>query len=790
MLKNRLALLLLALSCPLSAAELLSLPAFPAVLPMNDDVLLTSVSSDGRYVIFTTKASNLVEGDDNEKSDVYLIDRQDGDITLVSATPSGIGSDDSFGPVSISDDGRYAVFWSLAHNLVPGDVPGSYDLFRKDLQSGQIQRLENLNPGSKFYDLSSTANGQQSWFVDVASHWIAGAPEETWLMRIDWASLTITRQPTDLAVTTSYEPSASRDGSCVLYFTPSDSWFTRPRVRNLQTGQEQFLDVPVSGPAICSDGSSYAFTLTPDCRYASFISASSNLLGTPLPPYELYRRDLQDGTLIRVSTREPEHPDISVSMPQMSADGTKFVYSRVRSEIPGYGSVYLEYADLSKSAITEMASWSDFAFPVFLSNDGEVILNSSQATPDTLGGLLNLFATQAPNGATTRLAVPSNAAPIMATNGASENLYAARAASADGSVFAFSSTATNIDPADAGGDTVRDLFIKIPTEPIARKLLGLANAQLDGDSYLLDISSDGNLILFSSCASNLVVGDSNNQCDLFLLDRDVNQVERINVSTQNHEADSEPAVGNRAQVSDDGRFVVFESFATNLALPALAAPARRPHLRDRQTGQTRLLINASHGMSGEPILQAMAPAGSLVAVYADWWSSLPGCNLAGLDLATNTLECLPRDEFGAPQNDVGALSMSYDGRWIAYQRFGADPQVFIRDRHRGRTIRYAASQFENSYRIRLTGNGRFLSITSFSSFPGRTASFDLVLEDFNGPWQAVGQQPIPGFDGTYLYTSTWSAMSPLDLNGGIMDVYRVRSSGDGVFGGDWQGGFE
>lgn len=789
MLKNRFAPLLLALSCPLSAAELLSLPAFPAVLPMNDDVARTAASTDGRYVIFTTKASNLIEGDDNEKCDVYLIDRQDGTVTLVSATPSGIGADDSYGPVTISDDGRYAVFFSFAHNLVPGYVPGSYDLFRKDLQSGQIQRLENLNPGSIFYDLSSTANGQQSWFVDVASNWIAGAPEETWLMMVDWASLSITRQQTEFAVAPFSEHSASRDGSCVLYFTPSDSWFARPRVRNLQTGQEQFLDTPVSGSAT-PDGSSYAFTLTPDCRYASFISGSSNLLGTPLPPYELYRRDLQVGTLIRVSTREPEHPDISVSMPQMSADGTKFVYSRVRNGIPGYASPYLEYADLEKSVVTEMESWSDFAFPVFLSNEGVVILNSSQATPDTLGGLLSLFATQAPNGVTTLLTVPSNAAPIMATNGASDNMYAARAASADGSVFAFNSTATNIDPADLGGDTIRDLFIKIPTEPAARKILGLANAQLDGDSYLLDISSDGNLILFSSCARNLVVGDSNNQCDLFLLDRDVNQVERINVSTEDEQSDSEPVSGNRAHVSDDGRYVVFESFATNLVSPPLVAPARRLHLRDRQTGQTRLLINASHGMSGEPILQAMAPAASLVAVYADWWSSLPGCNLAGLDLATNTLECLPRDEFGAPQNDVGALSMSYDGRWIAYQRFGADPQVFIRDRHRGRTIRYAASQFENSYRIRLTGNGRFLSITSFSGFPGRTASFDLVLENFNGPWQAVGQQPIPGFDGTYLYTSTWSAMSPLDLNGGIMDVYRVRSSGDGVFGGDWQGGFE
>jgi Tol biopolymer transport system component len=108
-----------------------------------------ALSADGRFVAFGCRSANLVAGGDtNNASDVFRWDRTTGVSTLVSAsTGGGIGNGVS-GDASISADGRWVVFSSDASNLVAGDTNGVFDVFRRDMSSGTTTRVSLGSPGN------------------------------------------------------------------------------------------------------------------------------------------------------------------------------------------------------------------------------------------------------------------------------------------------------------------------------------------------------------------------------------------------------------------------------------------------------------------------------------------------------------------------------------------------------------------------------------------------------------------------------------------------------------------
>src|SRR4030067_56768 len=95
----------------------------------NNSSYRPSVSSDGRYVAFESLAGNLVTGDTNGYSDIFVHDRQTGVTQRVSLTSGGAqGNNHSYRP-SVSSDGRYVTFYTMASNFVSGDTNGASDVF-------------------------------------------------------------------------------------------------------------------------------------------------------------------------------------------------------------------------------------------------------------------------------------------------------------------------------------------------------------------------------------------------------------------------------------------------------------------------------------------------------------------------------------------------------------------------------------------------------------------------------------------------------------------------------------
>jgi hypothetical protein len=111
-----------------------------------------SISGDGRYVAFHSGATNLVPGDSNVRSDVFVHDRLTGETTRVSVASDGTEGNDFSLFSSISGDGRYVAFQSLASNLVPGDANGWWDVFVHDRVTGETTRVSVASDGAEGND--------------------------------------------------------------------------------------------------------------------------------------------------------------------------------------------------------------------------------------------------------------------------------------------------------------------------------------------------------------------------------------------------------------------------------------------------------------------------------------------------------------------------------------------------------------------------------------------------------------------------------------------------------------
>ncbi len=163
--------------------ELISVrdPSLASLSPNGPSQLSTfCVSADGRYVVFASEARNLVANDTNDCRDVFVRDQVNGTNILVSAGTNGLSGDSlSFGP-AMSADGRYVAFTSHADNLVAGDTNRASDVFVRNLQTG-VTTLASVNssgtgPGNKeSYSPEISSGGRYVLFRSKAGNLAAGS---------------------------------------------------------------------------------------------------------------------------------------------------------------------------------------------------------------------------------------------------------------------------------------------------------------------------------------------------------------------------------------------------------------------------------------------------------------------------------------------------------------------------------------------------------------------------------------------------------------------------------------
>ncbi len=156
---------------------------------------IPSISADGRYVAFYAFDHDLIPDDTNNARDVFVYDRLTGGVERVSVASDGSeGNADSSDDVSgLSADGRYVVFTSIATNLVPHDTNNDYDVFIRDRESGQTVRVSLDAEGRQIDGAAAPAISGDGRFVVFGSRTALLAPgNENGQIRLfltDWQQL-------------------------------------------------------------------------------------------------------------------------------------------------------------------------------------------------------------------------------------------------------------------------------------------------------------------------------------------------------------------------------------------------------------------------------------------------------------------------------------------------------------------------------------------------------------------------------------------------------------------------
>jgi Tol biopolymer transport system component len=224
----------------------------------DDESEFADISSDGRFILFVSAAANLVANDTNNAADLFLRDRKTGSLRRVSLGQHGQGNAGSAAG-GISDDGRYVVFTSLADDLVPGDTNGQADVFLRDLSAGVTRR------------------------VSIGQGGVQGNGES-------WA------------------PQITRDGRLVSFVSAADNLVRGDRnsagdifIRDLAAQTNERVNVASDGAEADPFSLSFAQSMSEDGRFVAFQSYAGNLVpGDTNGQADVFLRDRRDGTTRRI----------------------------------------------------------------------------------------------------------------------------------------------------------------------------------------------------------------------------------------------------------------------------------------------------------------------------------------------------------------------------------------------------------------------------------------------------------------------------------------------------------
>jgi Tol biopolymer transport system component len=259
-------------------------------------------SPDGRYVAFESDASNLVRGDTNGQQDIFVRDRRSGTTRRVSLGPNGVQANGPSFDAKITADGRYVTFTSVATNLVPGDTNNDRDVFVRDLKAGRTWLASSTSDGRPANRTSESGvtspDGRFVYFASNADNLEEGAPFTTSVYRKDLRTGAVRRVSTSETgglLLFGRLPSLSGDGNLLAYSgAPTLGGFDQAYVKDLRTDKVVVASIGVDGQPANHYISNP--TISASGRYVAFDTSATNMHPTWTPPGSVVVRDLRAAT--------------------------------------------------------------------------------------------------------------------------------------------------------------------------------------------------------------------------------------------------------------------------------------------------------------------------------------------------------------------------------------------------------------------------------------------------------------------------------------------------------------
>lgn len=568
-----------------------------------------SISADGNLVAFTSVASNLVNGDTNRCSDVFVRDVKAGSTTLLSATSAGLAGQAASAHPKITPDGKYVVFTSRATNLV-----GTSGSFLGDVYVRYLPGKATAWAGVHVQSLLATVTSSAEKRVVCQSPLISDAGRYVVFRAVSYAGpvlvirYDLTTGVSDLVSSNSIGSVSWSDDGGGVAMSSSGRYVAFVVKTNTPAHTQVFVwdgttrtSTPVSLNnlgALPTNGDSLNPFISGGGRYVGFASSAGILSSSAAGQWELYLRDMTNNTTATVATALAGGLFID-SVGTVSSDGR-----------------YVAYEALVERGVSR----------VFLAD-----MNQSSAT--------------------TALSEPDPSVIPMAGSGGS-SVEPGGWAGGVGRV-AFSGTIEDAVPGDT--NQLSDVFVR----DLAGGTQVLVSAALDGSgggngwSGGAVTSADGQRVVFVSAASNLVAGDANAATDVFL--RDLGAGTTTLLSLHRSGAGSGNGASWAPSMSSDGRYVVFLTTATNLTSTVVTGVRTNVVLWDGATGSRALLT--TDGSDVPPVISA---DGTRV-VYQS--GTVNGRVLAQYRTDTGT-----KISLGPYSVKVSPLALSANGNFVAGRR--------------------------------------------------------------------------------------------------------------------------
>lgn len=289
-----------------------------------------ALSGPSRRIVFTSAATNLVDGDTNGRTDIFVREG-DGPVQRVSLGFDGREADGESLGADISDDGRFVVFTSDASNLVPGDTNGVEDVFVRDLAAGSTRRVSvsgrdgqadgrsgtpSISPDGRFVIFESEAtnlvgddeNDIADVFVrDLSAAHTVRVSESTRGAEQNRSVVQPFRQVSDV----------SRGGRFVVFESDATNLVSGDTNRDTDVflsdrARRTTIRVSVKSSGSQGNNDSFSPAITPDGRYIVFQSFASNLAPGDADGADIFVHDrVRDATVVASvsSSGEPRGPE-------------------------------------------------------------------------------------------------------------------------------------------------------------------------------------------------------------------------------------------------------------------------------------------------------------------------------------------------------------------------------------------------------------------------------------------------------------------------------------------------
>ena len=524
----------------------------------NKDSLLPAISSNGRFITFTSAASNIIDSEKTPAFEIYLWDRLTGNRDIIGYNEKGIKALNNTNGGTFSADGQFLAFNSWVASLSFEDGNGSSDVFVVNLgrvrpnamiskwdeedfsgvgivntKRSQRQSQEIMPGETAAYKIRVLNQGVESDQLKIDS---TSAPTG-WNVRF----LNLTSDSGDITeeivahgwTTPSLQPGESIELKLEVTIDGNPN--------NIPRSFEMVVTMSAANKRGAMDAVS-AVTSIPQSFPGSFM-ISRSMDGTPANSTSSRMSLSADGRFVTFMS------EASNLVPEDSNERSDvFLYNRVTDRISRVSESLSGGGGLAESTSPSISR--DRSRLVFHSRSSNTIDDTTEIRND-------IYLRDYANDTLKKVTVVPESSGVVEANRGSQ----LPRLSGNGKWIIFQSVATNLGPEDDNG--AWDLYLYDIDNQLFEIISQSSTGELgNGDSTNGHITFDGRYIVFNSFATNLVLDDENVYEDVYLIDREENHIELISKSFDGATANG-PSIANG--ISDDGRFILFSSYASNIA---------------------------------------------------------------------------------------------------------------------------------------------------------------------------------------------------------------------------------